>query len=329
MARLSWDALEASAESVATATELGSEDCWCSPLPLAHVGGVGVLLRAWRSGATAEFLEGFSPRAVLRRIRSGEVTHLSLVARMLERVLDESEGNFEGSALRWVLVGGGPTPRSLVERARAAGLPVATTYGMTEAGSTVSLHRPGAALSGNRDAGWVLPHIEMKVEAPDALGAGELMVRGPSVFSGYEGQGPRDSSSWFGTGDWGAIDGEGRLRLQDRREDRIVSGGENVSPLDLERRLGELPEIVEVCVLGLPDPSWGQRVVAVVVLDPESAPERGAALGRIEAWCEQHLPAWERPRAWDVRSEPLPRTALMKTKRGELRASFVPLLMPG
>jgi O-succinylbenzoic acid--CoA ligase len=329
MARLSWDALEASAASVATATELGSGDCWCSPLPLAHVGGVGVLLRAWRTGATAEFMEGFSPDALLRRIRSGEVTHLSLVARMLERVLDASGGNFEGSALRWVLVGGGPTPRSLVERARGAGLPVATTFGMTEAGSTVSLHRPGAALSGDRDAGWVLPHIELKVDAPDALGAGELMLRGRSVFSGYEGEGARDVGSWFGTGDFGSIDGEGRLRLQDRREDRIVSGGENVSPLDLERRLQELPEIAEVCVLGIPDPSWGQRVVAVLVLDSKSAGERDAALCRIEAWCEEHLPAWERPRDWEVRSEPLPRTPLMKTKRGELRSSFTPLSMSG
>ena len=322
MARLSWDALECSAAAVAAATELGPGDCWLSPLPLAHIGGVGVLFRALHSGATAEFLEDFDPQQVVTRIRSGEITHLSLVARMLERILEQSGGDFSGSALRWVLVGGGPTPLGLVEDARRAGLPVATTYGLTEAGSTVSLHRPGMESSGPRDAGWLLPHIELEIQASASGEPGEILVRGPSLFGGYEGEEGRTAESWFATGDWGRLDQDGRLHLEDRRQDLIVSGGENVYPAELEARLRDREEVEEVCVLGLPDSTWGQRVVAVLRLTALAADDPKAALGRLAAWCAAELPPWERPKAWELRDEPLPRTALLKLKRGELKDLF-------
>ena len=322
MARLSWEALDCSAASVVKATGLGPGDCWYSPLPLAHVGGVGVLWRAICSGATAEFPGGFDPAALVARIRSGQVTHLSVVARMLERILQEAAGDFSGSALRWVLVGGGATPVSLVAQAREAGLPVATTYGLTEAGSTVSLHRPGSALSGPGDAGWVLPHIEVAVQATDAQGFGEISVRGKSLFAGYEGETKQEPLSWFATGDWGCLDNEGRLKLMNRRQDLIVSGGENIYPAELEHRLRALPEIKDVCVLGLPDATWGQQLVAVICLSKEQSEEPTGALESLTAWSAANLPPWERPRHWHLWPGSLPRTALGKLNRVELRTAL-------
>jgi O-succinylbenzoic acid--CoA ligase len=322
MARLSWAALDSSADAVAEMTGLGPGDLWLCPLPLSHVGGVGVLLRAQRRGARSEFLDRFEPALLLGRIRSGEITHLSLVARMLERLLAGAAGDFGGSALRWVLVGGGSCPVEILREARAAGLPVVATYGLTEAGSTVSLQHPADDPVMPGDAGCLLPHLEMTIGDPDLEGFGEICLRGSSLFGGYEGEPQRPPDAWFETGDRGRLGEEGRLELGGRRGDLIVSGGENVDVGELERLLGARPEVAELGVVGLPDPTWGQRVVAVLRLSDAAQADPGASLKRLSAWCDRSLASWQRPRAWQVVDRPLPRTALGKLKRAELRARF-------
>lgn len=322
LARLSWAALDASASGVVSATSLGPGDCWHSPLPLSHVGGVGVVLRCLRSGATADLAEAFEPGALLALIRSGRVTHLSLVSRMLERLLAEACDDLGSSELRWVLVGGGATPLDLLQRARREGLPVVSTYGLTEAGSTVTLHRPDEVHTGDGDAGWPLPHQELKILEPDSSGLGEIALRGPALAACYGEGEDLLREGWLHTGDWGRIGDDGRLSVVDRRQDLIVSGGENVSPAELERRLLARPEVEEVCILGLPDPSWGQQVVAVLRLVAEDRGESESMLRDLQGWCSRELPAWERPRRWELHEEPLPRTALGKLRRAALRASL-------
>ena len=320
---LSWEALTSSAAGVVDVTGLGPGDCWLSPLPLCHVGGVGVVLRCLAADAVAELWDRFDPDSLVSRLRSGEVTHLSLVPRMLERLLGSASDELEGTALRWVLVGGGAVPPSLVARARGAGIPAVPTYGLTEAASTVTLHRADEALLGPGDAGWPLPGRRLRIVDPGLDGIGEIAVGGSVLAHRYWGGGdaaPLVQDGWLATGDFGRVAGDGRLVVADRRSDLIVSGGENVYPAALETRLSELPMIEEVCVLGLPDASWGQQVVAVL----RFASGAGGALEEVQGWCRENLSAWECPRRWEVRALPLPRNRLGKLQRRALRDELLP-----
>ena len=323
---LSWDALERSARGVVSATELGTGDRWLSPLPLSHVGGVGVLLRCLDSGATAELLEGFEAATLLERMRSGEVTHVSLVARMLDRVLALAPEGLGPSGLRWVLVGGGTMPRALIVRARRGGIPAVPTYGLTEAGSTVTLHRPGEELLAQGDAGWPLEGRRVQIADPGADGVGEILVGGETLASGYLGTTEAPLSlrdGWLGTGDFGRLSEDGRLLVVDRRSDLIVTGGENVSPSALEAKIGTTGWVDEVCVVGLPHPSWGQEVVAVLRPAASSQLPLESLQDQLTRWAAAELPGWERPKRWEFRSGPLPRNRLGKLSRGVLRKQLL------
>ncbi|MEE2828340.1 MAG: AMP-binding protein, partial [Myxococcota bacterium] len=320
---LSWEALRNSAAGVVEVTGLERGDCWLTPLPLCHVGGVGVVLRCLAAGALAEIWERFEPEALTSRIRSGEITHLSLVPRMLERLLDAASGGFTETALRWVLVGGGAVPPSLVERARRSGIPAVPTYGLTEAASTVTLQRVDEELLGPGDAGWPLPGRRLRILDPGPDGVGEIAVGGSVLADRYWGStdpGPLVEGGWLATGDFGRLTDDGRLVVADRRSDLIVSGGENVYPAALEARLSQLPGVEEACVVGLPDESWGQQVVAVLRFDSEEE----ASLEAVQKWCRENLPAWECPRRWEVRIAALPRNRLGKLQRSRLRDELLP-----
>ena len=171
-----------------------------------------------------------------------------MVPTMLARLLEA--GLREPPTLRWVLLGGGPIAPALLERAEAAGVPVAASYGMTEACSQIAT------------AGWPLLGTELAL-GPD----GEVLVRGRTVAVGA-----LSDDGWLHTGDRGAFDAEGRLQIEGRLADTIVTGGENVSPVEVEAVLLEHPEVRDAAVLGRPDPEWGEAVVALVMLrDPTAA----------------------------------------------------------
>jgi O-succinylbenzoic acid--CoA ligase len=203
---------------------LAPGDRWLHSLPLYHVGGLSILFRCLISGAAIALPE---PDAPLGRSISGlRATHVSLVSTQLLRLLRE-DAALEG--LRAVLMGGGPMPEDLVDQALARGLPVHTSYGLTEMASQVTTTAPGAAPEELRTAGRVLPHREVSVS-----GEGEILVRGETLFAGYvEGEKtrrPSGTGSWFRTGDLGRLDGAGRLRVLGRRDNLFISGGENVRP---------------------------------------------------------------------------------------------------
>lgn len=303
---LPWSSLQACAEAVVQATGLVAGDRWLCPLPLSHVGGLGVLLRCALVGAEARMAR-FTPAELAAELAAG-ATHVSLVARMVSRLLDEAP-EFAAPRLRLAMVGGGPSEPALIARARAAGLPAVTTYGLTEACSTVTLGRLGAPTTAPGDAGWALPGRELRIE-PD----GRIAVRGAGLMSGYDGA-PR-GGDWLVSGDHGHLLPDGRLVVEDRRTDRIVTGGENVAPSEVERVIAGLPGVLEVCVVGLPDPSWGQRVVAAIVWrgepDPASVHDAVAALA-----------PWQRPKELVSWVGPLPRAALGKLLRREVRRALV------
>lgn len=315
-ARLPMSALLTSARRVNETLDLRVGDAWLSALPLAHVGGLSVVLRCVLAGATMLLSDRFDPEHAADALAAG-ATHASFVARTLEKTLQALSPS-SPLRCRAAMVGGGPCPTALLERAHDRGLPVVTTWGLTEACATVTLHRAGECPDADGSAGWPLPGSSIRVSSPTPDGAGVIEVSGPTLMEGYDDVEDQPiTDGWLRTGDIGRIEPDGRLVVLDRRRDLIVSGGENVSPARVEALLGEHPAVDEVAVVGLPDPSWGQRVVAAVRLGSD------AELNEIAEWaCDRLTPA-ERPRELVAWPEPLPRTTAGKLRRDAVRAALL------
>jgi O-succinylbenzoic acid--CoA ligase len=247
-----WNALGS-----ALALGVDSHDRWLCTLPLSHVGGLAILIRSAIYGTTVVLHERFDTEAALTAIERDEVTLASLVPTTLERLLDI--GLKAPNPLRVALIGGGPLAPVLAAQAQEAGIPVAQTYGMTEACSQVATSLPGEPDTAGR------PLVGQRVEiAPD----GEILVAGPNVAPETVA-----ADGWLHTGDRGALDEHGRLTVTGRKADTIVTGGENVAPAEVEAALLAHPAVADAGVHGRPDPRWGEAVVATVVLHDGSHAE--------------------------------------------------------
>lgn len=315
--------------AIGSALNLGThaDDRWLACLPLFHVGGLSIVLRSAIYGIAAVVHDGFDADTVNAAIDEGQVTVVSVVAVMLQRMLDARGDRPYPPTLRCVLVGGGPVPRSLLERCASIGVPVMQTYGLTEACSQVVTLAPEDAARRLGAAGKVLYPNEVRIaattrpdERPDE--AGEILVRGPIVMAGYSGWPDATSRTivdgWLHTGDVGRLDAEGYLYVLDRRDDLIVTGGENVYPAEVEAVLLSHPSITEAGVIGVADATWGQRVVAIVRIANTTGlatPDASA----LEAHCQPRLAGYKMPREFRFVTEPLPRTASGKLRRAALR----------
>ncbi|RLT39453.1 MAG: o-succinylbenzoate--CoA ligase [Chloroflexi bacterium] len=311
--------------AVASAANLGVEDDdrWLACMPLFHVGGLSILLRSAIYGTTAVIHERFEEARVDRALREERVTLLSVVATMLQRVFAVSPDGFSPS-LRGVLLGGGPAPRPLLEEAARRSMPVMQTYGLTETCSQVATLGQADALRKLGSAGLPLLTSTLRIEADgrdaEAGEVGEILVAGPTVCAGYlhrpDATAAAIRDGWLHTGDLGWRDDEGYLYVADRRDDLIVSGGENVYPAEVESALLEHRAIEEAAVVGMPDDRWGARVVAVVVPRANiEAPSTAA----IDAHLRERLAGYKVPREIIVEAEPLPRTASGKLQRHLVR----------
>ena len=311
--------------AVASAVNLGVEDGdrWLACMPLFHVGGLSILLRSAIYGTTAVIHERFEEALVDRALREERITLLSVVATMLQRVFAISPDAFPPT-LRGVLLGGGPAPRPLLEEAARRSMPVLQTYGLTETCSQVATLGQADALRKLGSAGLPLSTSTVRIEVDgreaEAGEIGEILVAGPTVCAGYlhrpDATAAAIRDGWLHTGDLGWRDDEGYLYVADRRDDLIVSGGENVYPAEVESALLEHPAIEESAVVGLPDDRWGARVVAVVV--PQAGAEVPSAAA-IEAHLRERLAGYKIPREVIVEMEPLPRTASGKLQRHIVR----------
>lgn len=278
------DSLAASARSVSEALDVDpATDRWLCCLPLSHVAGLAVVVRALTLGVPLEVHPRFDAEAVIDAARRG-ATLTSLVPTALARI--------DPTAFRAIVVGGSAPPAHLPPNCRVS-------YGMTETASAVVLD------------GLALPDVELRVVG------GEIQVRGPMLLRAYrDGTSPVDADGWLHTDDLGSIDPSGLLRVDGRRGDLVITGGENVWPAPVERVLHEHPDVAEVAVVGRPDDTWGQVVTAVVVpTDPDHPPTLASLRDRVS----DALPAYCAPRRLELVAA-LPRTLLGKVQRRALGA---------
>lgn len=264
---LTWDGLAASSAAISEALEVGAGDRWLACLPLHYVAGLAVLGRAWAAGIPVTVLDGFDVGAV---VAAGEATLVSLVPTMLRRLW---AAGADTTRFRRILLGGGPV--------RERGPNIVATYGLTETWG-------GVVHDGHPLAG-----VELRIGDQD-----EILVRAPMVMRGYR-LAPEATAAafaaggWLRTGDAGALDAGGRLRVVDRLRDLIITGGVNVSPSEVEAVLARHPGVADVCVAGAADAEWGERVVAhVVPADPRQPP----ALEELRAFAAGELSAAKLPR---------------------------------
>jgi O-succinylbenzoic acid--CoA ligase len=257
--------------AIASALHLGhqSDDIWLATMPLFHIGGLAMLFRGVIGGTPIVLHDRFDPDRAWRAIENG-ATLISLVPTMLERMLAVHGNRPWPPHVRCILLGGSAAPPQLLETCRRLGIPVAPTYGLTEATSQVTTLLPDQVRQNESSSGRPLPLTELKIATPEGKARegeiGEIEIRGPTLFAGYIGDSrTRTPDEWFATGDVGYLDADGYLSVVDRRHDLIISGGENIYPAEIERVLRTHPLVADAAVVGVPDETWGARPVAAIV----------------------------------------------------------------
>jgi O-succinylbenzoic acid--CoA ligase len=286
---LTHDAVAASARATSSRLNVTETDHWLACLPLSHVGGLAVVARALVTGTRLTVLPGFESMEVDRMTaesarRADKPTLVSLVATALARI--------DPSRFRVIVLGGSVPPTDVPPN-------TVVTYGMTESGSGVVYD--GVPLDG----------VDVRI-ADD----GEVHLRGPMLLRAYrraDGDVDPLDDQWLATGDVGRWLPDGRLHVEGRRSDLIISGGENVWPEPVERALRTHPRVADVAVAGTPDPEWGHVVTAYVVPAGGQPPE----LDELRRTVREQLPAYCAPRL--LRLVPtIPKTSLGKPRRSAL-----------
>lgn len=250
----------------------------------------------------------------LRAVAPIRVTHASLVPTQLLRLLEASHGQPPPGSFRCALVGGAEIPSALLARALEGGWPVALTYGLTEATSQVATASPQLTRQKPGTVGSPLDGVHVRIDSE-----GEILVRGSTLASGYVGRDVSplcDGEGWHHTGDLGRFDDDGDLWVTGRRADRIVSGGVTIDAVEVEEALRAHPQVGDACVVGVPDPEWGERVAAWV------EPAEGQLdLDDVDRDVRSRLSASKVPRLYHVGGA-LPRNPNGKVDRRAVRAAL-------
>jgi O-succinylbenzoic acid--CoA ligase len=306
------------ASAQASAANMGwhGDDCWLLTMLLARVGGFSIITRCLAARRCVAVAPAFDARRLPQWLEQQRVTLVSLVPTMLAQCLDAHPHWTPPPRLRAIQLGGAAAPARLLQRAAQRSLPIVITYGSTETGSQV-VSTPYALRFEAADHGAGLPLHGAQVRVT----AGRTEVRGPMLMAGYLGEPELDGQAWFDTGDLGHIDARGRLHVHARRADLIISGGENVDPVEVERALEGCPGVAAAGVFGIADDTWGQTVAAALVVD--APPPADATL---VAHLVARLAPYKRPRRVCF-VQALPQTAAGKLDRQAL-ASMAGTLRP-
>jgi O-succinylbenzoic acid--CoA ligase len=288
--------------AVGSAFNIGVEpqDRWLCCLPLSHISGLAIVMRSVVYGTTAIVHDGFDADRVAAALEEDDISVLSIVTTMLMRLMEKGA---DLSGPRAILVGGGPVPVEPLDEAIGQGATVVQTYGLTEACSQVTTLAPADARRKLGSAGRPLLTTHLRIQD------GEILVQGPTVAPGRA-----DADGWLHTGDLGRIDEEGFLYVEDRLDDMIVTGGENVVPAEVEQVLMRHPAVADAAVVGRDDPEWQQAVTAIVVLEDGSE----VSPDDLRRHCAEGLAGFKVPKRVELAAA-LPRTPSGKLMRRALR----------
>ncbi len=318
-ARLTMSNLVYSARASQARLQTAIDDRWLCVLPLYHVGGLSIVIRCALDGMCITLLHRFEADAVHEALIQQPITLISLVPTMLYRLLEGNVAQWRKS-LRLILLGGAAADVPLMRRCEALGLPIATTYGLTEASSQVCTTTPDIAQRKPASVGKALDFIGIRVINEHGTDCpmgeiGEVVVVGKTVMQGYHQDESATTKAIRGgllyTGDMGYLDTDGDLWLVQRRSDLIVTGGENVYPAEIEAILREIDGVRDVAVVGIPDPEWGQKVACLVVGDIN--------VKEAETFLRGKLAGYKVPRRWQF-ADALPLNATGKIDRGAVQA---------
>lgn len=280
------DSLLYSASSTAEFLQMSPQDRVWLNLSLAHVGGFQLLLRTLRVGACLILPErsgGFRAESFVEEIKQQQITCVSLVPTMLFRIVQQALPAPE--SLRLCLLGGAPSSPELIAAAIELGWPVVNSYGMTETAALVAAQWPPGSCSAMGEVGRPLPGVELKLEQ------GHIFIRSRRLALNYLPQRPLvDAEGWFDSQDLGALSEQGTWIVRGRSQQMIISGGENVYPLEVEALLGTLPYLQSCLVFGLPDSEWGQTIALAYI------PTQEGVLPRLRQDITRVLAPAQRPR---------------------------------
>ncbi len=282
-------------------------DRWLLSLPLHHVAGIAILFRCAAAGAAIAIPDPGMPLS--NAIQLLRPTHLSLVPTQLRRLLDGGNAHIL-DGVKAILMGGAPMPRDLVSRAFSLGIPIHTSYGLTETSSQITATRPGDTLDALLTSGAPLTPGTVSISEE-----GEILVRGKTLFLGYrtgkELHRPMTPEGWFATGDLGCFDAAGRLVVTGRRDNMFISGGENVQPEEVERRLCEIPGIEQALVVPVHDDEYGEVGAAYIKMAGGEPPDSAT----LAAQLRELLPSYKIPKHFHPWPPNLPESATKSSRR--------------
>jgi fatty-acyl-CoA synthase len=309
-------------------------------IPLFHANGWGRAQTSTMMGIKQVMIRRFDPATVCRLIQDEKATTMSVVPTMAGALLMFNRlAEYDLSSLKQIHIGGAAASPVLIERMENAfHCEVLAGYGLTETSPVASSSRAKGTVKYANDedryrhqamAGWPLPGTELRVvdtelrDVPrDMSTIGEIVIRGDNVMDGYfkdpEGTKAVMSGAWFHSGDMAVWDDENWVHIVDRKKDIIISGGENISSIEVENALAAHPDVAEVAVVGAPDPVWGEIPVAFVV------PRSGATLDdkALSAFAGTKLAKFKLPKRYELLTEPLPKGGTGKILKRELRETF-------
>lgn len=313
---------------MAMAPGISKLDITATPAPLFHVGGLAVhTLPLLYIGGAVVILPSFEPKSLLDAMQKHRTTVLFLVPAMWA-ALKNTAGikDYDLSAMRFGMTGGAPCPIPVIEFFNKLGWPFFEGFGMTEtcAGASVLNAEDIVSHAGSVGQPALLTDARIVDESGNDMPVGtvgELVLRGPNITTGYwnrpEATAEAIRDGWFYTGDLGRFDAENFLTLVDRKKDMIITGGENVYPIEVEQAMHRHDDVIDVAVIGVPSERWGETVKAIVVARPDATIDPAALI----AWTRERLAGFKCPTSVEVVGE-LPRNATGKILKRTLREQF-------
>ncbi|MCO4456276.1 2-succinylbenzoate-CoA ligase [Staphylococcus aureus] len=285
---------------------------WLSVLPIYHISGLSVLIRAVIEGFTVRIVNKFNAEQILNMIKNERITHISLVPQTLNWLIQQ--GLHEPFNLQKILLGGAKLSATMIDTSLRYNLPIYNSFGMTETCSQFLTATPQMLHERPDTVGMPSANVDVKIKNPNKEGHGELMIKGANVMNGY--LYPTDltdtfENGYFNTGDIAEIDHAGYVMIYDRRKDLIISGGENIYPYQIETVAKQFPGISDAVCVGHPDDTWGQVPKLYFVSESDISEVQ------LIAYLSQHLAKYKVPKYFE-KVDTLPYTSTGKLQRNKL-----------